>query len=129
MNNVVNSFNQHFTKVGPDLAAKILDTGPYDVNIKRYPDSIFLAPTDELEITTVVKKFKQKRSTDCFDMDMSFIKKVIHCIVEPLVYICNLSFLTGIFPSKMKMAKVIPLYKSGDKRIFTNYRAVSLLPQ
>ena len=29
----------------------------------------------------------------------------------------------------MKIAKVIPLYKSGEKNIFTNYRPISLLPQ
>ena len=29
----------------------------------------------------------------------------------------------------MKAAKVIPLFKSGDKHVFSNYRPVSLLPQ
>ena len=29
----------------------------------------------------------------------------------------------------MKIAEVIPLYKSGNKHHFTNYRPVSLLPQ
>ena len=29
----------------------------------------------------------------------------------------------------MKIAKVIPLYKTGDKYHFTNYRPVSLLPK
>lgn len=40
-----------------------------------------------------------------------------------------MSFQTGVFPKKMKIAKVIPLYKTGDKNNFTNYRPVSLLPQ
>ena len=34
-----------------------------------------------------------------------------------------------IFPENMKTAKVIPVYKSGDKNLFTNYRPISLLPQ
>ena len=29
----------------------------------------------------------------------------------------------------MKVAKVIPLYKSGDSHIFNNYRPISLLSQ
>ena len=29
----------------------------------------------------------------------------------------------------MKVAKVVPLFKSGEKNVFTNYRPVSLLPQ
>lgn len=29
----------------------------------------------------------------------------------------------------MKVAKVVPLYKDGDKHMFTNYRPISLLSQ
>ncbi len=50
-------------------------------------------------------------------------------IVKPLIYICNVSFHTGIFPNKIKTTIVILLYKSGDKHYFTNYRPVSLLSQ
>lgn len=46
-----------------------------------------------------------------------------------MTYICNKSFQTGIFPDKMKTAKVIPIYKNGDKQFVSNYRPVSLLPQ
>ena len=60
---------------------------------------------------------------------MKVVKKVIEGISEPLTYICNLSFQTGKFPNNMKIAKVVPLYKTGDRHHFTNYRPVSLLPQ
>ena len=33
-----------------------------------------------------------------------------------------------IVPDSLKIAKVIPLFKSGDRDIFTNYRPVSILP-
>lgn len=68
-------------------------------------------------------------STDCDSIDMTIVKKVIEAIVQPLTYICNLSFKTGNFPKEIKTAKVIPLYKTGDRHQFTNYRPVSLLPQ
>lgn len=60
---------------------------------------------------------------------MKIVKWVIEAISKPLTYICNLSFQTGKFPNKMKIAKVVPLYKTGDRHHFTNYRPVSLLPQ
>ena len=40
----------------------------------------------------------------------------------------NLSFSTGIFPDKLKMARVVPIFKKGDKSIPGNYRPISILP-
>ena len=40
----------------------------------------------------------------------------------------NISIVNGIFPSEMKIAKVIPLFKSGDKMSMSNYRPVSVFP-
>ena len=33
----------------------------------------------------------------------------------------------GIFPSKLKLAKVIPIYKKDDQHILDNFRPISLL--
>ena len=49
-------------------------------------------------------------------------------ISAPLVDIINLSLLKGIFPDKLKIAKVIPVYKAEDPSLFVNYRPISLLP-
>ena len=48
--------------------------------------------------------------------------------ILPLTHLCKLSFLYGVFPSELKVAKVIPLYKSDDKMLINNYRPVSILP-
>ena len=39
----------------------------------------------------------------------------------------NISFSTGIHPDKLKIAKVIPIYKKGSKLLTSNYRPISLL--
>ena len=41
--------------------------------------------------------------------------------------IINQSLCTGIFPSRLKIAKVLPLFKTDDNRFFGNYRPISLL--
>ena len=62
-------------------------------------------------------------------LSMSVIKKVIQPITLPLTAIFNMSFQTGVFPSSMKLAKIIPVFKSGSKAEFNNYRPISLLSQ
>ena len=79
---------------------------------------LFLHAIDEQEVLRVVNNFKGKYSTDYDGIDMYIIKRVIFYIVKPLTQICNRSFRSGVFPDKMKVAKVIPLFKSGDKRVF-----------
>ena len=37
--------------------------------------------------------------------------------------------MNGIFPDRMKIARVIPLFKNGDVKELSNYRPVSILPQ
>ena len=59
---------------------------------------------------------------------MVIVNKIISNIVVLFTHICNTSFNSGLFPSKMKVAKVIPVYKAGDF-FFTNYIPVSQLPQ
>ena len=34
----------------------------------------------------------------------------------------------GIFPVQLKMANVVPIYKTGNKHVFSNFRPVSVLP-
>ncbi|XP_060780217.1 uncharacterized protein LOC132888186 isoform X1 [Neoarius graeffei] len=134
MEDVVNGFNQFFVNVGPDLAAKIKEPettqcGDIEDMGDRNPSTIFLTATDEEEIIQIVRKCKNKTSADWNDIDMLTVKTVIEGIVKPLTHICNLSFQSGTFPDKMKIARVIPLFKTGDRHHFTNYRPVSLLPQ
>ena len=56
------------------------------------------------------------------------IKFIIKNIALPLCDVFNKSLLSGYFPDKLKVAKVMPFYKGDDKRLLNNYRPISVLP-
>ena len=60
---------------------------------------------------------------------MGIVANVIPVISKPLTHICNNSFKTGVFPSRMKTAKIKPIFKSGAKTDIGNYRPISVLSQ
>lgn len=54
--------------------------------------------------------------------------KTIHLyIISPLKHIINLVFKTGIVPSQFKVSTITPIYKSGNPKIISNYRPISLI--
>ena len=71
---------------------------------------------------------KNKTSTGHDEFNTTFIKLIINVNVNPLVHIFNSSLKEGIFPTKMKIARVIPLHKGGDTNALGNYRPISILP-
>ena len=58
---------------------------------------------------------------------MSLVKKLSFQLAKPLCHIFNLSFNQGIVPLQMKIAKIIPIHKGGDRSSMDNYRPISLL--
>ena len=59
---------------------------------------------------------------------MEVIKITVHEVAEPLAHIFNQSFLTGIVPGNMKIPKIVPIFKSGNKKILNNYIPINILP-
>ena len=58
----------------------------------------------------------------------NLIIKTSRSIAKPLTHIFSKSFETGRIPNDLKIAKVVPVYKTGDRSVFSNYRPISVLP-
>ena len=54
-------------------------------------------------------------------------KSCIEEFIEPLTFMINESLRTGICPSELKIERVVPIFKSGDPSLLTNYRPISVL--
>ena len=55
------------------------------------------------------------------------LKKLSKYIIIPLEHIFNLCIEKSIWPKQLKIALVVPIIKSGDKYLATNYRPISLI--
>ena len=75
----------------------------------------------------IASKIKSKNSCGPDNISSRLLKEILPIIADPLCYLFNLSFQTGFIPPRFKLAKVVPVYKSGDRHLFTNYRPISLL--
>ena len=70
---------------------------------------------------------KSKKSCGYDEISNMLLKHLIPVIQIPLCVVINKSLLSGEFPELMKIAKVVPLYKNGERNLPDNYRPISLL--
>ena len=126
---LVNVFNDYFVDIGPNLASNIPDSSIHYSDFLKDPNpySIYFTPTDEVEIAGIIRELKNKHSSGHDSISNVLLKKNLNEIVKPLTHICNLSISTGVVPTAMKLARVIPIFKKGDNMMLGNYRPISLL--
>lgn len=127
---IVERLNEYFVNIGSHLAASIkpASTGFRDYLGASYMHSFALYPTSSNEIVSIVSDFGNKRSAGYDDIPVNIMKSSIYFVAEPISDIVNSSLITGIFPDRLKMAKVCPVFKGGEKTVFQNYRPISVLP-
>ena len=92
-----------------------------------YIKSIFMYPVTEQEICQVITNLKNA-SAGHDGIDAKILKIIKSHVIKPITHICNLSINNGVIPRELKLARVIPIFKSGNMSHFNNYRPISVLP-
>ena len=85
-----------------------------------------LTPTTPEEVTDIIKQLKDS-SPGHDDIHVKVFKQTSHLISPIVSKLINESFVSGVFPSILKIAKVIPIHKGGDKQHPSNYRPISTI--
>ena len=130
---IANEFNNYFANVGPNLSSKIKYNG------KKTVEYFLRAPTEkrfEFELTTdeqvlnLIKSLEPKTSSSYDNISAKLLHQLADMLHSVLRLIINKSLMTGIFPDKLKIAIVSPIYKGKetDPHEFINYRPISILP-
>lgn len=123
--------NQYFTTIGQNLSQQIPELNGDDINkfnsIFHNNNSIFLYPTNTNEVYRLIQSLKPNKSPGYDNIDVNCIKNFADELSPFIVELINLVLTTGIYPDKLKIAKVIPIFKSGDRKLPSNYRPISIL--
>ena len=128
---IANEFGKYFSTVGKTFASQVKTPKHSNIyyidKIIQNPKSIYLYCTTEPEIKKLIETLPNKTSSGYDNISNILLKKLCTTLTKPLALIFNHSISQGIFPSKMKLAETIPLYKGKEIYYTTNYRPISLL--
>ena len=131
---IASAFNNHFASIAkriedslPGNSSNGNTTDDTSFSSSGIPNSFFFRPTCESEINRIILNLKNKKSG--INTYSTIIVKQLSCILTPILSkLINTSLVTGHFPDFLKVARVIPLYKTGDVTNVNNYRPISVLP-
>ena len=128
---ISNILNEHFTTVGSKLAAKLPSSEKHFTKFlykEKSPSSSFLfQPITPNELKLEIMSMPANKSHGFYSCPTFILKYACDSIKAILTDIFHLSMETGNYPSKLKMAKVIPIFKADDELDPNNYRPISLL--
>ena len=81
-------------------------------------------PVSVLQVMKVIKKLVNSKATGIFGIPNRALKDCAEAIAPSLIEIFNFSLETKVFPDDLKVGKVAPVYKSGDKDDLNNSRPI-----
>ena len=123
-----NHFNNFFAEVGSNLANKVPDIPLARENVKPIEDSFEFTAVNEIVVNDIIRSLRNTKSVGLDDISIFVLKLCAREIAPSITYLINFSLKSGIFPKQWKLAKIIPIHKSGDKESPSNYRPISILP-
>jgi len=82
----------------------------------------------ESDLSKIVSNLSNSKSMDAYWLSNHIIKQSVQFIKKPLTDFINKCIQLGHFPNILKLSKIIPVFKKGDKNCPENYRPISLVP-
>lgn len=124
---LASAFNDYFVNMGITLANEVhtVNIDPLSY-VNRINSSFVFTPTDANEIRSIILSFKSKQC--CLTDVPNYIFKLAVDTLAPIIaYLINRSLDEGCFPSCLKNAIVVPIFKKGSVKSISNYRPISTL--
>ena len=112
-------FNNYFANIvhilSQQISANYNSNVPYSDFLDNSTNSRFkFSLVSESVIDKIINDTSAKNGSGPDGINTKLLKLVKHDLISPLASIVNQTLSTGIFPDRLKIAKVIPIYKKGD---------------
>ena len=122
------AFNEYFISVPAKIAEDIPQSNIDPISYIQWsnPSSIYLNPVTPFECAKVITNLKNTKE-ELDHLPVTLFKEYYCLFIDTICNLVNASFESGIFPEKLKVARVIPVYKKEDRENITNYRPISML--
>ena len=126
---IADAFNKYFATVCMTDENANQNFPQYDEYLKNPTDASFnFEQVENSAVLHFINKLKPSHSCGCDKISSNISKMIAKEVSHCITLIINQTLSTGIVPSKLKTAKVIPVYKKNDKTLLKNYRPISVLP-
>ena len=93
----------------------------------KVPSTFVFNFIDDRDIIEACSKLKPKTSQGLDFLSNKIIKQLFPLTPQLISRLINVSFNKGFVPNQLKSARVITIFKEGDKSSFNNYRPISLI--
>ena len=134
---VASKLNKYFASVAELLNENTSSGSSLDFDTNKISDFVdsnvstntqFTIPFITLEqVLLHINTLEASKSTGLDGIGPRTIKLAAQSLSPSIAMLINKSIATGQFPSQMKLAKVLPIYKGGEKSDPSNYRSISIL--
>ena len=116
-----------FASIAMRISAEIpVSSGPPNIHAPRIDAECSLHPVTVAEVTEVIEHYRSKR-VGVREVQPSILYLVSDAVAPVLCDVFNRCFTTSTFPKSLKIARVTPVFKSGDRKLIDNYRPISNL--
>ena len=126
---IANSFNKFFVNVGKitEQSIPMSNRSPLCYLDGDYPHSFLLTPVSVSEVSTIISGLNSSKSVAPNSILITLLKILNNELSEILSKLVSDSFESGIFPDKLKIARVAPVFKKGSRSNRDDYRPISVL--
>ncbi|XP_065684380.1 uncharacterized protein LOC136096739 [Hydra vulgaris] len=128
-NVISEKFNSFFVNIGPNLASKIhCPNNSFETYLTSVNSELIFKELKIDEFENAINSIKINKSPGVDDISSNIVANVSSQIRKPIFEIFKSSIKTGTVLDKLKVAKIIPIFKTGETFQINNYRPISILP-